>query len=105
MKVALSLRTTKYIELMKAKALIYCENEFGRIDGKVANGLTRQSETYDIVGVIDSSKAGQDAGEYLDGVKNAIPIFRKYSTCLRRIKHSSKIFYLRYRPTRFLFKR
>ncbi|WP_350284426.1 DUF1611 domain-containing protein [uncultured Croceitalea sp.] len=70
---------------MKAKALVYCENEFGRIDGKVANGLIRQSETYDIVGVIDSSKAGQDAGEYLDGVKNAIPIFESIALALEEL--------------------
>jgi hypothetical protein len=26
---------------MIARALVYCENEFGEIDGKVANGLAR----------------------------------------------------------------
>ena len=50
-------------------ALVYSENEFGKIDGKVANGLVRHSGKYDIVGVIDSAKAGQDAGEFLDGAK------------------------------------
>jgi len=54
---------------MKDKALVYSENEFGKIDGKVANGLVRYSELYKIVGIIDSTKAGLDAGEYLDGVK------------------------------------
>ncbi|MEQ9063073.1 MAG: DUF1611 domain-containing protein [Vicingaceae bacterium] len=58
-----------------AKALVYCENEFSKVDGKVANGLARQSDKYDIVGIIDSSKAGSDAGEILDGIKNSIPIF------------------------------
>jgi hypothetical protein len=29
---------------MIARALVYCENEFGMIDGKVANGLARHSE-------------------------------------------------------------
>ncbi|MFH6604458.1 DUF1611 domain-containing protein [Maribacter algicola] len=77
---------------MKAKALIYCENEFGRIDGKVANGLVRQSETYDIVGVIDSSKAGQDAGEYLDGVKNGIPIFESIALALEELSILPKYF-------------
>lgn len=56
-------------------ALVYSENELGKIDGKVANGLIRHSEKYHIVGVIDSTKKGMDAGEYLDGVKNGIPIF------------------------------
>jgi uncharacterized NAD-dependent epimerase/dehydratase family protein len=58
-----------------ARALVYCESEFGQIDGKVANGLARHSDKYDILGVIDSTKAGLDTGEYLDGIKNGIPVF------------------------------
>ena len=58
------------------KALVYCEGEFGKIDGKVANGLARHSEKYQMLGIIDSTKAGLDAGEFLDGIKNGIPIFR-----------------------------
>jgi len=58
------------------KALVYCEGEFGKIDGKVANGLARHSEKYQILGIIDSTKAGLDAGDFLDGIKNGIPIFR-----------------------------
>lgn len=60
---------------MKRNAIIYCESEFGKIDGKVANGLVRHSEQYNILGIIDSTKTGVDAGEHLDGVKNGIPIF------------------------------
>ncbi|MDC3220119.1 DUF1611 domain-containing protein [Saprospiraceae bacterium] len=60
---------------MKKNAIVYCENEFGKVDGKVANGLVRHSEKYNIIGIIDSTKSGSDAGEYLDGVKNDIPIF------------------------------
>ncbi|MDA9563459.1 DUF1611 domain-containing protein [Flavobacteriales bacterium] len=60
---------------MKTNAIVYSENEFGKIDGKVANGLVRHSEKYNIVGVIDSTKAGFDAGELLDGEKNGIPVF------------------------------
>lgn len=60
---------------MKANAIVYCENEFGTIEGKIANDLVRHSEKYNIIGIIDSSKSGQDAGEILDGVQNGIPIF------------------------------
>ncbi|MCF7824690.1 MAG: DUF1611 domain-containing protein [Candidatus Marinimicrobia bacterium] len=60
---------------MLARALVYCENEFGKIDGKVANGLARHSEKYAILGIIDSTKEGLDSGEYLDDIKNGIPIF------------------------------
>jgi uncharacterized NAD-dependent epimerase/dehydratase family protein len=55
-------------------AIVYCEANFGAIDGKTANGLVRQSEEYTIVSVIDSEKAGRDAGEVLDGVHRGIPI-------------------------------
>ena len=60
---------------MKKNALVYSENEFGKLDGKVANGLARHSEKYNILGIIDSTKAGLDAGEYLDGKKTGMPIF------------------------------
>jgi uncharacterized NAD-dependent epimerase/dehydratase family protein len=55
-------------------AVVYCEANFGAIDGKTANGLVRSSEKYEILAVIDSEKAGLDAGEVLDGTPNGIPI-------------------------------
>jgi uncharacterized NAD-dependent epimerase/dehydratase family protein len=63
------------MSFLKETALVYCENQFGLMDGKTTAGLVRHSETYRIVGVIDSALAGQDAGEALDGIKNGIPIF------------------------------
>jgi uncharacterized NAD-dependent epimerase/dehydratase family protein len=59
----------------KKKAIIYCENHFGTMDGKTANGLIRNSKKYQIVGVIDSTKAGVDTGDYIDGKTNGIPVF------------------------------
>ncbi len=55
-------------------AIVYCEGHFGGIDGETANGLVRHSEQYKILSVIDSEKAGQDAGEILDGKPNGISI-------------------------------
>ncbi len=55
-------------------AIVYCEANFGGIDGKTANGLVRQSEKYEILSIIDSEQAGQDAGEILDDEPNGIPI-------------------------------
>jgi len=70
-----------------ATAIVYCEGNFGMIDGKTANGLVRHSEMYQILSVIDSTKAGLDSGEILDGKPNGIPIlaslheaFRSWST-------------------------
>jgi uncharacterized NAD-dependent epimerase/dehydratase family protein len=57
-----------------ATAVVYCEANFGDIDGKTANGLVRHSEKYDILAVIDSHKAGLDSGSVLDDKPNAIPI-------------------------------
>lgn len=69
----------------KKTALIYCENQFGLMDGKTAAGLVRHSETYKIVGVIDSSLAGKDAGEELGDQKNDIPIFANLRSALANL--------------------
>ena len=69
----------------RPKAIIYCENHFGGIDGKTANGLVRHSEKYEIVSVIDSQKAGQDAGMVLDNTSNNIAIYRDLDHALQHI--------------------
>ncbi len=56
------------------RAVILCDGYFGQNTGKTANGLVRYSKRYEIVGVIDHTKAGRDAGEVLDGKANGIPI-------------------------------
>ncbi|MHB1136211.1 MAG: DUF1611 domain-containing protein [Coriobacteriia bacterium] len=55
-------------------AVVYCEANFGAIDGKTANGLVRHSEKYRIVAVIDSKKTGLDAGEVLGEQPLGIPM-------------------------------
>ena len=55
-------------------AVVYSEAFFGTPDGKTANGLVRHSGKYEILSVIDSTKAGLDSGAYLDDVPNGIPI-------------------------------
>lgn len=69
----------------KEAALVYCEKQFGLVDGKTAAGLVRHSEIYDVVGVIDSALAGQDAGEVLDGEKSGIPIFASLEIALNHL--------------------
>ena len=59
--------------------------EFGKIDGKVANGLARHSEKYNILGIIDSTKAGLDAKEYLDGNKSGILIYKSIDDAIDSI--------------------
>lgn len=57
-----------------ATAIVYCEGQFGEQDGKTANGLVRHSEKYEILSVIDSVRSGVDAGMFLDGTPNDIPV-------------------------------
>lgn len=63
-------------------AIIYCEGNFATPDGKTANGLVRHSEKYKILSVIDSKKAGLDAGIVLDDKPNSIPICRDFEDAL-----------------------
>ncbi|MCW9036083.1 MAG: DUF1611 domain-containing protein [Rhodospirillales bacterium] len=67
-------------------AIVYCEGNFGAIDGKTANGLVRHSEKYEILSVIDSEKAGLDAGEVLGDAPNHIPICRDITDALKQAK-------------------
>jgi uncharacterized NAD-dependent epimerase/dehydratase family protein len=55
-------------------AIVYCEGLFGEQDGKTANGLVRHSEKFEILSIVDSRHAGEDAGFVLDGVPNGIPV-------------------------------
>lgn len=68
-----------------ATAIVYCEGNFGAIDGKTANGLIRHSEKYRILAVVDSMKAGLDSGEVLGEKANAIPVFRDLSDALTHV--------------------
>lgn len=65
-------------------AVVYCEGNFARIDGKTANGLVRHSEAYRIVSVIDSTHRGENAGWILDDVINDIPILESLNTAIAR---------------------
>src|SRR3954453_7645388 len=75
----------------RPKATVFCEGNFAEIDGKTANGLVRQSERYDVTSVIDSTKAGADAGEVLDGVPNGIPIVADLAAAMRADRPDSFI--------------
>jgi uncharacterized NAD-dependent epimerase/dehydratase family protein len=69
-------------QVRAATAVVYCEANFGAIDGKTANGLVRHSEKYEILSVIDSEKAGLDSGVALGEEPNGIPICRDLADAL-----------------------
>ena len=57
-------------------AVVLCEGSFAHTGGKTAHGLVRTTRRYRVRAVIDSTTAGQDAGAFLDGSPNGIPIVR-----------------------------
>lgn len=63
-------------------AIVYCEGNFGKVDGKTANGLVRHSEAYRILSVIDNTHSGGDSGLVLDDKPNDIPIFADLETAV-----------------------
>ncbi|MGH2625356.1 MAG: DUF1611 domain-containing protein, partial [Anaerolineales bacterium] len=67
---------------MDGRAIILCEGAFSNSNGKSAHGLVRHTQRYQVVGVIDSTLAGRDAGEVLDGRPNRIPIFADLGSAL-----------------------
>ena len=88
----------------RPRAVVYCEGNFARIDGKTANGLVRSSERYRIVAVVDSTCTEADAGVALDGVHAGIPIVDSLSAALRLVAHdAADIFGRPARPDVFIF--
>ncbi len=75
----------KHKDNRKKTAIVYCENQFGLVDGKTAAALVRHSEIYTIVGVMDSSLAGKDAGGELGEEKCGIPIFANLDDALSKL--------------------
>ena len=64
------------------EALILTEGRYLTTDGKTAHGLVRYSKRFKIVGLIDSTLAGRDAGEVLDGITRGIPIYASLEEAL-----------------------
>jgi uncharacterized NAD-dependent epimerase/dehydratase family protein len=69
-------------------AIVYCEGAFNTPNGKTAHGLVRFTRRYQVVGVIDSRYAGQDAGHVLDSLPVGIPVFGTIYNSVRMIRKS-----------------
>jgi uncharacterized NAD-dependent epimerase/dehydratase family protein len=59
---------------MKKNAIVLAEGYFKTPNGKTVHGLVRGSERFEVLAVVDSSCAGEDAGTALDGIHRDIPI-------------------------------
>ena len=58
----------------EGNAIVLCEGAFGTPNGKTAHGLVRKTRRYRVLSVVDSHRAGGDAGEILDGRPTGIPV-------------------------------
>ena len=55
-------------------ALVFTDTMLSGNPAKTAHGLIRDSERFEVLGVIDTAHAGQDAGFVLDGRHRGIPV-------------------------------
>jgi uncharacterized NAD-dependent epimerase/dehydratase family protein len=65
-------------------AIVYCEGAFATTNGKTAHGLVRRSQRYRVLSVVDSTHAGKDAGDVLDGRAAGIPVVADLEAAYRR---------------------
>jgi uncharacterized NAD-dependent epimerase/dehydratase family protein len=61
--------------MVKSNAIVLTGGFLDTGNAKTAHGLIRGTDRFKIVGVIDEKRAGEDAGEVLDGRKRNIPVF------------------------------
>ncbi|GGB79337.1 DUF1611 domain-containing protein [Dyadobacter sediminis] len=64
------------------KAIILTTGLLNTADAKTAHGLIRESERFEITGVVDTQHAGSDAGTVLDGKHRNIPVFASVEDAL-----------------------
>lgn len=83
----------------RPRAIVYCDANLGKIDGKTANGLVRHSERYEIISVIDHTQAGRDAGEVIDGTPNGIPCSRDLDHAIAEAGVQPDLFIVGVAPT------
>ncbi|MEO6725980.1 MAG: DUF1611 domain-containing protein [Blastocatellia bacterium] len=83
---------------MDGAAIVYCEGAFGTPTGKTANGLVRYTARYKVVGVIDWTQAGRDAGEVLDGKPKGIPIFASLAEAIKKLPRRPQFFVIGLAP-------
>ncbi|QEN08683.1 DUF1611 domain-containing protein [Oceanispirochaeta crateris] len=75
---------------LDGNAVVYCEGAFASTYGKTAHGLIRFTDRYDVVALIDSTLAGQDAGQVLDRKASGIPIVANLGEALNLAEKSSR---------------
>ncbi|WP_458187491.1 DUF1611 domain-containing protein [Haladaptatus sp. NG-WS-4] len=75
-----------------ASAIVLAEGAFGTMDGKTANGVVMHSELFDAGAVIDSTHAGEDAGDVLGRSDvSDTPIVASTSDALDRVSDAEAL--------------
>jgi uncharacterized NAD-dependent epimerase/dehydratase family protein len=59
---------------MKNPVVVLANGQYQTPNGKVAHGLVRDSDRFDVMAVVEPALEGRDAGEVLDGQSRGIPI-------------------------------
>ncbi len=67
---------------MKSTAIVLANGRYRTVNGKVAHGLVRGGDRFQVLAVVDPSCAGEDAGIVLDGIHRDIPIVASLSEAL-----------------------
>ncbi|MCA6078210.1 DUF1611 domain-containing protein [Fulvivirga sedimenti] len=62
------------MQALRGTACIITGDLYNTINAKTAHGLVRESQRFQILGIIDTVSAGKDAGDLLDGHHRDIPI-------------------------------
>jgi uncharacterized NAD-dependent epimerase/dehydratase family protein len=75
----------------RQKALILAPHTFNFEQAKTAFGLIRGTEPFQIVGVIDPEKSGQDAGMIVDGNDRDIPVFASSSQAFEKLSEIPEV--------------
>jgi len=75
----------------KQKALILAPHTLNFEQAKTAFGLIRGTDRFEIVGVIDPEKSGQDAGTIVDGNVRGIPVFASAKHAFEQLSESPEV--------------
>ncbi|MDA1028656.1 MAG: DUF1611 domain-containing protein [Bacteroidetes bacterium] len=86
------IRAAAPTQLIPIPAVVYCAHCLDSTRGKTAHGLIRFTERFDVRAVIDPVFAGQDAGAFLDGRDNGIPIVATLKEAIDRLPDGSGAF-------------
>ena len=75
---------------LDGRAVVFCEGAFETPNGKTAHGLVRRTRRYEVLSVIDSTCAGRDAGDVLDGKTRSIPIVPSVQAAVDSAKRTGR---------------